>query len=634
MKEPQDLQSADDIRRAYLTFFKSKSHQIIERSALVPKEDPTTLFTGSGMQPLIPYLLGQEHPSGVRLVDSQTCLRSQDIDEVGDNRHTTFFEMLGNWSLGDYFKEEQINFIFEFLVEVVKLPVQKLYVTCYYGDSSNNIPKDTLSADIWSKLYKSKGLTANRKDMIDVLQASQIGMDSNDRILFYQDKNWWCRNGDINSMPEGEPGGPDTEIFYEFDYVSHDPKFGKLCHVNCDCGRFVEIGNNVFMEYLKTKTGFRALPKQNVDFGGGLERIAQAKLNSSDVYDISLLKPIIEVIEKISQKSYDLNNSPMRIITDHLRAAVFLVLDGVKPSNKEQGYVLRRLIRRAILQAFSLGLTQNFTRQITDEVIKIYKDQFKEFEDDLSIAQIIENEEKVFRQTLRKGLNVLDKLTHETKRLTGSEMFLLYDTYGFPTELVIEESIMRGIEIVNDWQKDFSSLMADQKAKSQTAAKGVFKGGLADHSEITTKYHTATHLMYRALVTILGSHVVQRGSNITADRLRFDFSHPAKLTPEQITKIEKMVNDVIAQDLPVSFREEQTKQALASGVLGAFGDRYGDIVKVYTVGDPEGDHYSREICGGPHVQRTSELAHGNKHFKIIKEESSSSGVRRIKAVLV
>lgn len=626
--------NAQEIRRKYLEYFINLNHKQLERERLVPKEDPTTLFTGSGMQPLIPYLLGQEHPLGNRLVDSQTCLRSQDIDEVGDGRHTTFFEMLGNWSLGDYFKKEQINFVFNFLVNEIKLPIDRLYVSCFYGYQAYNIPKDTFSADIWQGLFSAQGLKVVPKDMVNEDQAAKLGMDSTNRILFYQAKNWWCRNGQIDQMPVNEPGGPDTEVFYEFPFIEHDPKFGEHCHVNCDCGRFIEIGNSVFMEYIKTKTGFKKLPKQNVDFGGGLERLAQASIDSPDIDKISLILPIIEELEQLSHKDYASYKLAMAIIADHFRAACFLVLDNVIPSNKSQGYVLRRLIRRAVRQAFSLGIEQNFSAKIITKIIEIYQPDYSEFSQKQSmIIDVIEHEEKIFRQTLRKGLKELDKLTAKKLELTGQDIFLLYDTYGFPTELLIEEIGLRDLKLADNWQADFETQMAVQRQKSQTAAKGVFKGGLADHSQITTKYHTATHIMYRALVNILGPAVVQRGSNITAERLRFDFSYGQKLTTDQIKQIEALVNSIIEADLEVSFKEEDTQQALKSGVLGAFGDRYAERVKVYTIGDPNGKYYSREICGGPHVEHTGQLAEGGKHFKIIEEKSSAAGVRRIKAIL-
>ncbi|HSX28281.1 MAG TPA: alanine--tRNA ligase [Candidatus Saccharimonadales bacterium] len=627
--------NAQQIRKAYVDFFTARGHKVIPRALLVPQNDPTTLFTGSGMQPLLPYLLGEEHPDGTRLVDSQTCLRAQDIEEVGDNRHTTFFEMLGNWSLGDYFKSEQLPQFFEFLTDVVGLDPQKIYVTCFIGDEASGVPRDTESAEIWQNLFSKKGITAETADIGSEAAGYTRGIKPGERIFYYDaDKNWWWRGDKISDMPAGEPGGPDSEVFYEFDFVQHNPDYGDHCHPNCDCGRFMEIGNSVFMEYLKTENGFEKLPKQNVDFGGGLERIATAAIDNPDMFKISVLWPIVEKLEQLSGKTYDSHTNAMRVIADHMRAATFLAVDGVVPSNKEQGYVMRRLMRRAIRFAFDLGIEQNFCEEVVPVIVSLYADDFPEMaERRLQVIETLVNEEKLFRKTLRKGIHEFAKLTEGRKLLDGEVIFKLYDTYGFPTELSIEEAYKNELEVSKDWQHEFEHHMQAQRDRSRTATKGEFKGGLADHSEITTKYHTATHLMYRALRTILGDHVVQRGSNITAERIRFDFSHPEKVTSEQLKQVEDMVNEQIAKDWPMSWREEKTKDVLGK-VLGAFGDRYGETVKVYTVGDPDGEQYSREICGGPHVEHTGQLAEGGKTFKILKEESSSAGVRRIKAALV
>ena len=625
--------NAQEIRRAYLDFFKKRGHEEIPRALLVPQNDPTTLFTGSGMQPLIPYLLGEEHPSGNRLVDSQTCLRAQDIDEVGDNRHTTFFEMLGNWSLGDYFKAEQLPWFFEFLTKTVGLDAKKLYISCFMGDAKNGIPKDEESAEIWKKLFSEKDIEAKAVDLGTEQEASKRGVKPGERIFFYAGKpNWWCRSGKISDMPVGEPGGPDSEVFYEFDHVEHNPEYGEHCHPNCDCGRFMEIGNSVFMEYVRTDKGFDKLPKQNVDFGGGLERIAAASINSDDVFKISLLWPIIEELEKLSGKTYDSHTVSMRVIADHLRAATFLAIDGVTPSNKEQGYVMRRLVRRAIRQAFDLGIEQNFLEQIVPVIADQYHEDYPEVARRRNeVISVLTKEEKVFRQTLRKGIHMLNKLAKDG--LTGDEVFALYDTYGFPVELSLEEAYKQNIKVDDNWQKQFDAKMAEQRERSQTAAKGTFKGGLGGHTDMHKKYHTATHLMYKALRMVLGDHVIQRGSNITEERLRFDFSHPEKVTPEQIAEVEKIVNEQVEKDLPMGWQEMNTKKALADGVLGAFGDKYGETVKVYTAGDPDGEWFSKEICGGPHVDHTGELGEHGKKFKITKEEASSAGIRRIKAVL-
>lgn len=625
--------TAQEIRKKYLEYFQKKGHKLIPRANLVPQDDPTTLFTGSGMQPLVPYLLGEKHPEGNRLVDSQTCFRAEDMDEVGNNRHTTFFEMLGNWSLGDYYKEEQLTWFWDWLTKELQLPKERLWVTCFSGDEELAIPRDEESAAIWQKLGVPK-----------------------DRIQFYDAaKNWWSREGVPSNMRDGEPGGPDSEVFFEFVSVKHNPKFGKECHPNCDCGRFLEIGNSVFMAYRKVGGKFEKLPKPNVDFGGGLERITAASVDDPDVFQVSLIKPIIEGLEKLSGKDYDSHQTSMRVIADHLRAGVFLAVDGVVPSNKAQGYVLRRLLRRAIRYAFELGIEQDLCEQVIPIVTELYAPDFPEVEEQKSdVVANFAKEEKIFRQTLRRGLREFEKLRggptinvsieqgkivnvepqHVTLEATlgGETLFTLYDTYGFPPELSKEEAKKRSIPLATDADEIFDKLMAKQRKRSQTASQGMFKGGLADHSEAVVKLHTTTHLMYRALKEVLGDHVVQRGSNITAERTRFDFSHPEKVTPEQIKRVEDVVNQKIAEDLSVSWQEEKTDEAFKKGASGAFGDKYGDKVKVYTIGDPD-KPFSREICGGPHVEHTGVIGEGGKKFKIVKEESSSASIRRIKAVL-
>jgi alanyl-tRNA synthetase len=627
--------NAQDIRKAYLEFFKNRNHKVIPRALLVPQNDPTTLFTGSGMQPMIPYLLGEDHPEGSRIADSQTCLRAQDIDEVGDNRHTTFFEMLGNWSLGDYFKAEQVPWMWEFLTDVVKLDPTKLYITCFIGAPEYDIPKDTEAAEMWQKLFESKGLSSGIADIGSEADGYKRGIREGERIFYYDgSKNWWSRNGNPENTPVGDPCGPDSEMFYDFG-TPHNPEYGEQCHPNCDCGRFMEIGNNVFMAYRKEAEGtFVPLEKPNIDHGSGLERIAAAALNDPDVFKISLIWPIIEKLEAITEKTYDSNTNAMRVIADHLRAATFLAVDGVKPSNKEQGYVMRRLVRRAIRFAFDLGIEQNFLQELVPVIVSLYDQDFTEMDAKRDeVIEILVREEKVFRQTLRKGIHEMSKMAEGG--LTGEEVFKLYDTYGFPVELSVEEAFKRGVQVDENWRSQFDDLMKEQRERSQTASKGVFKGGLGGQTLQHKKYHTATHLMYQALRQVLGDHVVQRGSNITEERLRFDFSHPEKVTPEQLKQVEDIVNEQIQNDLTVSWAEYPTKVAREDmGALGQFGDRYGDTVKVYKmIADGAEKPFSFEICGGPHVDHTLQLAEDGKRFKIIKEEASSAGVRRIKAVL-
>lgn len=623
---------AQTIRKKYIEYFVKQGHVEIPRALLVPQNDPSTLFTGSGMQPLVPYLLGEAHPEGTRLVDSQTCIRAQDIEEVGDNRHTTFFEMLGNWSLGDYFKAEQLPWIFEFLTKEVGLDPNKLYVSVFIGDKQYDIPRDTDSANIWRVLFANEGVEAAEVELGSEADAAEKGMQ--DGRIFYYDasKNWWCRNGKIGDMPVGEPGGPSTEMFYEFDFVEHNTEYGEHCHPNCDCGRFVEIGNNVLMEYMRTDDGFVPLPAKNIDFGGGLERIAMAAINSPDAFKISILWPIIQKLEELSGKKYDSHTESMRVIADHLRGAMFLAVDGVVPSNKEQGYVMRRLMRRAIRFAFELGIEQGMCEHIVPLIADLYTADYPEVRERRSeVIAVLTREERIFRETLRKGLHEFKKRT--SNGLTGKELFMLHDTYGFPIELSLEEAYKQGVDLEENWKESFDTHMAEQRSRSQTASKGVFKGGLADHSEETTKLHTATHLMYEALRRVLGDHVIQRGSNVTAERTRFDFSHPEKVTREQLDEVEKIVNEQIDADLSVGWQEYPTDEAFKLGAKGAFGDKYGESVKVYTMTAENQPAYSIEICGGPHVERTGTLGDGGKRFKIVKEEASSAGVRRIKAVL-
>jgi len=646
--------TAQEIRKAYLDFYKERGHAIIPRAQLVPLNDPSTLFTGSGMQPMIPYLLGENHPEGVRLADSQVCLRAQDIEDVGDDKHTTIFEMLGNWSLGDYFKTEQIAWIAEFLFDVVGLDPQKVYISCYIGNEEYDIPRDEEAIKLWQAEFEKRDVEAKVVELGAAANGDRLGMQGG-RIFLYDGKeNWWSRNGDEDGTLVGDPCGPDSEMFYDFGEEFHDEaKWGKP-HPASDSPRFFEIGNNVFMGYKKVAEGkFEPLAAPNIDHGSGLERIAAASLGNPDVFQISLMKPIVQKLEAISGKKYESHTESMRVITDHLRAATFLAVDDVKPSNKEQGYVMRRLLRRAIRFAFELGIEQNFLEQVVPVIADLYKDDFPEVaaKRDEVIAVLIK-EEKVFRQTLRKGLKEFEMMMgvrsdeyHETTApsdderrekkptLFGENIFKLYDTFGFPVELSKEEAFKRDFRIADDADEVFERLMQEQRQRSQTAGKGVFKGGLGGQTLQHKKYHTATHLLQSALREIFGSELRQYGSNITEERLRFDFNLDHKMTPEEIKRVEDLVNGWIDEDLPVSFKEYPTQEALDMGAIGPFGERYGDTVKVYRMG--EGDHVvSLEICGGPHVDHTGQLKEGGKRFKIVKEEASSAGIRRIKASLV
>ena len=623
--------NAQEIRKKYLEFCQKNGHTVIKRAPLILHNDPTTLFTGSGMQPLLPYLLGQDHPQGTKLADSQTCLRAQDIEDVGDNRHTTFFEMLGNWSMGEYFKRQQIEWFFEFLTEEVGLDPQKIYVSCFIGDEKNNIPRDDEAAQIWQEVFAKKGIDAKIIELDSAENGDKLGMQGG-RIFFYNDKeNWWSRGGGIDSTPIGDPCGPDSEVFYDFGEQYHDASFGQA-HPASDSGRFMEIGNQVFMQYRRLDDGsFEPLKRKNVDFGGGLERIAAAAIDSPDVFKISLLRPIIDKLESLSGKDYNTHTGSMRVIADHLRAATFLAVDGCVPSNKEQGYVMRRLLRRAIRYSFDLGIEQNFLEEVVPVIADLYEADFPEVKENREqIIAVLVKEEKAFRQTLRKGLRQMQHYIDDG--LTGEELFMLYDTFGFPVELSTEEAYKQGIKLSDNWRAEFDTKMDEQRQRSKTARKGQFSGGLEGHDPIHLKYHTATHLLGAALRKVLNApDLQQHGSNITSERLRFDFNHD-KLTPKEKQAVEDQVNAWIDADLPVSFAVYPTDEALKMGAIGAFGERYGDEVKVYSIG--EGDNIiSFEVCGGPHVEHTGTLAEGGKRFKITKEESSSAGIRRIKAVL-
>ncbi|MBR3253209.1 alanine--tRNA ligase [Candidatus Saccharibacteria bacterium] len=623
---------ANIIRQKFLDFQVKNGHKIIQPAPLVLEGDPTTLFTGSGMQPLLPFLLGKEHPLGTRLCDSQPSMRLQDIEDVGDPRHTTVFEMLGNWSLGDYFKEEQIRNFFKFLTEEVGLDPEKIFVTCFIGNEKYGIPKDTEAAEIWQKVFKEAGIEAKIAEIGTAENGDKRGIKPGERIFFYDDhENWWSRGGGCESTPIGDPCGPDSEVFYDFGDDKQDVEKYGLAHPASDGARFMEIGNSVFMQYKRNEDGtFSELEKKNVDFGAGLERITAASIGSFDVFKISLMKPIIDKLEEISGKSYDNNTDEMRVIADHIRGAYLLAAEGLVPSNKAQGYAMRRLLRRAILRALDLGISDNFLA----EIVPIVASNYEELPDSIlthreMALEVMLHEENAFRKTLNKGLKELRKLTNIHKILDGKDIFTLQDTYGFPFELSVEECYREGIELTEGYREEFEAALKEQRERSQTASKGMFKGGLEDHGEMTVKYHTATHLLLAALQKLVAPDICQRGSNITADRVRFDFNLDHKMTPEEISKVEEQVNEWIKADLPVVFDEYDKKYARDTlKAHGQFWDKYPEKLKVYTIGDFE-NPVSREVCGGPHVEHTGVLG----KFKIKKEESSSAGVRRVKAVL-
>ena len=611
--------TSSDIRQKYLNFFKAKEHAEIKPARIVLDNDQTTLFTSSGMQPLIPYLLGETHPSGVRLVNSQPCFRSADIEEIGDNRHTTFFEMLGNWSLGDYFKNEEIGWFFEFLTKELNLPLEKLHVTCFEGN--NAVPKDTESAEIW----KSLGIPE-------------------ERIYYYDDKkNWWSKSGSPDQMPVGEIGGPDTEVFYEFTEIKHDSKFGEKCHPNCNCGRFMEIANSVFIEYKKVgDNDFEKLPQKNVDFGGGLERLLSAANNTPDIFESDLFDPISDVLQEFTGKKYseDRECRPgMRVVMDHMKAAVFLILDGVIPSNKLQGYVLRRLLRRVAIKMRQLY--GKFPEDVIFETISgcalgIYDGLFgvNYMEQKKLVSQVVDEEMGRFRKTLESGLKEIEKI----ENIDGKKAFDLYQTYGFPYEVTEELFLQKGQKIDRE---EFKKEFEKHQELSRTASAGMFKGGLAGHSEIETKYHTATHLLHQALRDILGPEVFQKGSNINTERLRFDFSYDRKMTDQEIKATEDLVNKLIKEDLKVDRRFMSVPEAKKLNAIGLFDEKYAKEVSIYLIGpdfklDPRakdqrdrGGYYSAEFCGGPHVEQTGIIG----EIKITKEEAVSSGIRRIYAEL-
>ena len=581
---------AIEIRNKYLNFFKEHGHTVIPSAPLIPENDPSVLFTTAGMQPLVPYLLGEKHPQGTRLTDYQKCVRTNDIDEVGDNRHLTYFEMLGNWSLGDYFKDESIQMSFDFLTKELGIPVEKLSVTCFAGDE--DCPRDEVSANAW----KRAGIPE-------------------ERIYFYgKDDNWWIAG-------EEGPCGPDTEMFYD----TGKPACGPNCEPCCDCGKYVEIWNNVFMEYFKDKNGYSKLKQRNVDTGLGLERMTMLLQGKETPFDTELFAPVMNKLKEI-QKADTIESR--RIVAEHLRSSMMIISDGGRPSNLDRGYVLRRLIRRMIRHMNKLQIDLNELSALIDINVDNLKEMYPDLEKNREVIKnVIIEEKNKFVKTLSHGEREFEKEIAKLKEknidtIPGTVVFRLYDTYGFPPEVTKELAEENGFKVD---LKEFEKLFKEHQEKSRQGAEHKFKGGLADQNEKTIAYHTATHLLHEALREVLGEHVKQSGSNITEERLRFDFTHPQKMTKEEIQKVEDLVNEQIKRDLQVKCEEMSYEDAKNSGAIGLFTDKYGDKVKVYTIGD-----FSKEICGGPHVTHTGDMG----TFKIKKEESSSSGVRRIKAVLV
>ena len=581
---------AIDIRNKYLNFFERHGHKLIPSAPLIPENDPSVLFNTAGMQPLVPYLLGEKHPEGTRLTDYQKCLRTNDIDEVGDNRHLTYFEMLGNWSLGDYFKEESIQMSYEFLTKELGIPSEKISVTCFAGD--DDCPRDTVSADAWKKA--------------GILE---------DHIYYYgKDDNWWIAG-------EEGPCGPDTEMFYD---TGKEP-CSEHCEPSCDCGKYVEIWNNVFMEYFKDKNGYSKLKQKNVDTGLGLERMAMLLQGKETPFDTEIFEPVMKKLTELSKKD---NIESKRIVAEHLRSSIMIISDGGKPSNVDRGYILRRLIRRMIRHINKLEIDLNSLEDLVYLNIDTLNELYPELEANKEmIKSVIIEEKDKFVKTLAKGEKEFFKEISGIKEksinvLPGSMVFRLYDTYGFPPEVTKELAKENGFGIDI---KEFNRLFEIHQQKSRAGSEQKFKGGLAEQNKETIAYHTATHLLNAALKKVLGSDTHQKGSNITTERMRFDFNCDHKLTDEEKAKIEEVVNDWIKAGLDVKCEEMKKEDAVKSGAECMFIEKYPDIVTVYTIGD-----VSKELCGGPHVKNTSELG----KFKIKKEEASSSGIRRIKAVLI
>ena len=619
--------TADSLRTKYIDFFKSKGHILVPSAPLIPENDPTTLFTGSGMQSMVPYLLGETHPQGKRLVNSQPCFRAEDINQVGDNRHTTFFEMLGNWSLGDYFKTDQLTWFFEFLIHELNLDPARLFVTVYAGDPPNQILRDTESINIWMRLFKSVKLEPKIVEYSTKTTRQEI---EKGRIFIYDPaENWWSRAGTPADMPAGEPGGPDSEVFYKFTNLPHDPKYGTNCHPACDCGQYLEIGNNVFMEYLKQNNQtFAKLSQQNVDFGGGLERLLAAVADQPDIFLTDLFKPLIDTITASTGQKYKGQNLvPMRVIADHLRGACFMLAQGIKPANKQQGYILRNLVRRAAAKTRLLTGSSINLQLFDDVVVKVletYKNNYFSVDFTSTKSKVrhqLKTELERFSQVLDRGLHLIDRTPRG--ELTTRFAFDLMQTHGFPFELTDELLLQRGIKLD---QSEFAQFLKDHQNKSRQAAAGSFKGGLADHSDTTIKYHTATHLLHQALRDILGKHVYQAGSNITSARLRFDFTHSPAMTPAEIIQVEALVNQKITANLPVVSQLVTLKEAKKYGALALFTTKYQQMnkIKLYLIGK-----YSVEVCGGPHVTSTGQIG----HVKIKKEQSCGAGKRRIYLIL-
>ena len=581
---------AIDIRNKYLKFFEKHGHTIIPSAPVIPENDPSVLFTTAGMHPLVPYLLGEKHPAGNRLTDYQKCIRTVDIDEVGDNRHLTYFEMLGNWSLGDYFKEESIAMSYEFLTKELQIPAEKLSVTCFAGD--DDAPRDTVSYECWKK----------------------AGIPDERIYFFGKDDNWWIAG-------EEGPCGPDTEMFYD----TGKPACSENCNPSCGCGKYVEIWNNVFMEYLKSKDGkYSKLQQKNVDTGLGLERMTMLLQGKQTPFEIELFAPVMEKLVELQNQDFIQSR---RIVAEHLRSSMMIINDGGRPSNVDRGYILRRLLRRMTRHLNKLEINLEKLPELIDVSIGALQEMYPEMLDNQeTIKNVIIEEKDKFMKTLAKGEKEFEKIITKLKaegksKLDTQTVFNLYETYGFPPEMTLELAEENEMQVE---MTDFDKLFQEHQAKSRMGSEAKFKGGLASTGEQETKYHTATHLLNAALKVVLGEHVHQKGSNITAERMRFDFSHPAKMTPEEKQQVEDLLNTWIAEELAVTAEEMPKEEALQSGAECMFIEKYPDMVTVYSIGE-----ISKELCGGPHVKNTKELG----HFKIQKEEASSSGVRRIKAIL-